>query len=81
MEGKKHPNKPYHLGLKLHKQEILSICFACLPALDACDCREINPFNNLWLKFEDFQFFFFFTNINKFQLKRGFFCNSGMCRR
>lgn len=54
---KKHANKPYHLGLKLHKQEILSICFACLPALDACDCREINPFNNLWLKFEDFQFF------------------------
>lgn len=56
---KKHANKPYHLGLKLHKQEILSICFACLSALDAGDCREINPFNNLWLKFKDFQFFFF----------------------
>lgn len=55
--GKKHANKPYQLGLQLHKQETLSICFACLPALDACDCREINPFNNLWLKFEDFQFF------------------------
>jgi len=52
------PIKPHHLGLKLHKQETLSICSACLPALDACDCREINPFNNLWLKFEDFQFFF-----------------------
>lgn len=55
-----HANKPYHLGLKLHKQETLSICVACLPALDDCDCREINPFNNLWLKFEDFQFSFFF---------------------
>lgn len=61
---KKHANKPYHLGLKLHKQEILSICSACLPALDACDCREINPFNNLWLKFEDFQFFFFRISIS-----------------
>lgn len=42
-------NKPYHLGLKVHKRETLWIRFACLPALDARDCREINPFNNLWL--------------------------------
>lgn len=43
-------NKPYHLGLKVHKRETLWIRLACLPALDARDCREINPFNNLWLK-------------------------------
>lgn len=48
--GKKDANKPYHLGLKVHKRETLWIRFACLPALDARDCREINPFNNLWLK-------------------------------
>lgn len=52
------PINPIILGLKLHKQETLSICFACLHALDACDCREINPFNNLWLKFEGFPVFF-----------------------
>lgn len=57
-EGGEHANKPYHLGLKLHKQDIVSICTACLPALDARDCHEINPFNNLWLEFEDFQPFF-----------------------
>ncbi len=48
--GKKDANKPNHLGLKVHKRETLWIRLACLPALDAQDCREINPFNNLWLK-------------------------------
>lgn len=37
--------------------ETLSICSACLPALDGCDCSEINPFKNLRLKLKDFQFF------------------------
>ena len=36
--------------------ETLSICSACLPALDGCDCSEINPFKNLRLKLKDFQF-------------------------
>lgn len=48
--GERMPIKPYQLGLKLHKRETLWIRRACLPALDARDCREINPFNNLWLK-------------------------------
>ena len=61
--GKNMPINPIIGWLKLHKQEALSIWFACLFVLDSCDCREINPFNNLWLKFGDFQFIFFRISI------------------